>query len=186
MKGFFYLAIKNYRYSAATAIKPKFAAILFFLLMAGFYSFAQPGAGAYAIKNVQTGMLLRIKDANTNNGTPLVLYTPENWKCMTWNFKPAGADDYQLENLFSHKTFQPKQMAAEGIQMEEQPLVINASNQLYEFLPLTKSVYLIRMKGTDLYISAADNGKPNSPVVLAKKTGSSLQQWIIYEQHPTM
>lgn len=34
---------------------------------------AQVIKGDYAIKNVQTDMLLRIKDANSQNGTPLLL-----------------------------------------------------------------------------------------------------------------
>ena len=37
-------------------------------------SFAQVIKGTYAIKNVQTGMLLRIKDADKKDGTPLVAY----------------------------------------------------------------------------------------------------------------
>jgi hypothetical protein len=38
-------------------------------------SFAQI-KGTYAIKNVETGIVLRIKDANTADGTPIVAYSP--------------------------------------------------------------------------------------------------------------
>ncbi|GAC1604915.1 MAG: hypothetical protein NVS3B8_15710 [Chitinophagaceae bacterium] len=143
--------------------------------------------GTYAIKNVQTGMLLRIKDANKANGTPLVSYNPVNWKCMTWDIKHTEGDTYQLRNLFSGKTFQPKQPAAEGVSMEEQPLLVNEASQQYEFIPAGKNIYFIRFKGTKLYITPSDaKGTNNGAIVLAAKNGSRLQQWTIYEQHPDM
>jgi len=162
-------------------------AIIFFLLLASARSFAQFIEGTYAIKNVQTGMLLRIKDANKTNGTPLVSYNPVNWKCMTWDFKHTEGDTYQLRNLFSGKTFQPKQEAAAGVAMEEQPLLSNDASQQYEFIPAGKNIYLIRLKGTELYITPSDgNGTVNGAIVLAKKNDNKLQQWTLYEQHPDM
>ena len=146
---------------------------------------AQVIAGTYAIKNVKTGMLLRIKDANSANGTPLVSYNPVSWKCMTWDFKHTGENTYQLRNLFSGKTFQPKQAAAEAVAMEEQPLLAGDANQQYEFIPAGKDSYFIRLKGTDLYVSPVDDkATVNSGIVLVKKNDSKLQQWSIYEQHP--
>src|ERR1700712_5704130 len=98
-------------------------AVIFLLLFMSAHTYAQVIEGTYAIKNVQTGMLLRIKDANKANGTPLVSYNPVSWKCMTWDFKHTEGNTYQLRNLFSGKTFQPQQAAAESVAMEEQPLV---------------------------------------------------------------
>ena len=158
---------------------------IFSLLLINIHAVAQVITGTYAIKNVQTGMLLRIKDANKANGTPLVSYDPVNWKCMTWDFKHSEGNTYQLRNLFSGKTFQPQQVAAEGVAMEEQPLVTDDTNQQYEFIPAGKNIYLIRLKGTDLYVSPSDSkGTVNSAIVIAKKNGTKLQQWTIYEQHP--
>jgi hypothetical protein len=57
-------------------------------------SFSQVIKGTYAIKNVETGMLLRIKDANKKDGTPLVAYSPVNWKCMTWDFIHVEGQSY--------------------------------------------------------------------------------------------
>ncbi|GAA4214716.1 hypothetical protein GCM10022289_48600 [Pedobacter jeongneungensis] len=145
---------------------------------------AQAIKGNYAIKNVLTGMLLRVKDASGKNGTPLVAYNPQNWKCMTWNFIGIEGNTYQLKNLFTGKTFQPK--PAEGV-LEEQPLTLGSVNQQYEFETVGKDIYLIKLKGTDLYITPEDKkGTTNSAIILAKKTKTREQQWTIYEQAPTM
>ena len=94
---------------------------LFLFFVCSHFASAQVINGNYAIKNVQTGMLLRVKDANGKNGTPLVLYNPENWKCMTWDFKHIDGNTYQLQNLLTNKTFQPKSAPAAGTALEEQP-----------------------------------------------------------------
>lgn len=165
-------------------------ALLAALVLAGIVSFnvhSQEIKGTYAIKNVKTGMLLRIKDASTKNGTPIVAYNPQNWKCMTWDFKYLGPDTYQLENLFSHKTLQPAAAAATGVAFEEQPIREGSNSQQYEFIPVKKDTFLIRPKGTNLYITPADSeGEVNSAIILAEKSGSSLQEWTIYKQTPTM
>lgn len=150
---------------------------------------AQAIQGTYAIKNVQTGMLLRIKDANKTNGTPLVSYSPVNWKCVTWDFKHVEGQTYQLKNLFTGKTFQSVNTeTAEGVALQQQPLVLNQDNQEYEFIPAEMERYFIKLKGTDLYVTPADPaGTENTGIVLSKKNGNSkIQQWTIYEQKPTM
>ncbi|MFY7838898.1 MAG: RICIN domain-containing protein [Lacibacter sp.] len=157
------------------------------LLLVAFAGSAQSIKGNYAIKNVQAEMLLRIKDANKANGTALVLYTPINWKCMTWEFKHIEGETYQLRNLFTGKTFQPKEKTAEGAELVQQPLIAAQENQQYEFISAAKNVYRIRLKGTTLYVTAAaDAGRTNSAVILSKWSESKLQQWTIYEQNPTM
>ncbi|MCS3737392.1 RICIN domain-containing protein [Mucilaginibacter dorajii] len=154
--------------------------------LSGFAS-AQDIKGNYAIKNVQTGMLLRVKDAASKNGTPLVAYYPENWKCMTWNFKSTGSNTYQLQNLLTNKTFQPAAPANTDVPFEEQPLIANAPNQQYEFIKVKQDTYMIKLKGTDLYVTPADdNGKVNSPIILTAKKNTPEQLWTIYEQVPTM
>ncbi|GAA4086117.1 RICIN domain-containing protein [Mucilaginibacter panaciglaebae] len=162
------------------------------LLLAAFVSnaafvFAQDIKGNYAIKNVQTGMLLRVKDASSKNGTPLVAYYPENWKCMTWNFKKTGDNTYQLQNLLTNKTFQPIGTPAANVAFNEQPLVPDNNKQQYEFIPVKADIYLIKLKGTDLYITSADNrGGVNSAIILGVKRNTPDQLWSIYEQAPTM
>ena len=157
------------------------------LLTSAAFVFAQDIKGNYAIKNVQTGMLLRVKDANSKNGTPLVAYYPENWKCMTWNFKKTDANTYQLQNLLTNKTFQPIGSVAANTAFDEQPLVPGDGKQQYEFIAVKKDTYMIKLKGTDLYVTPADGkGSVNSAIVLASKRNTPDQLWNIYEQAPTM
>jgi hypothetical protein len=163
--------------------------LLCLILLIGFTCIAraQDIKGNYAIKNVKTGMLLRIKDANKKDGTPIVAYYPENWKCMTWNFKKTDENTYQLQNLFSNKTLQPVANAAADVAFEERPLLPNDTKQQYEFIAVKKDTYLIKQKGTDLYLTPADiKGSVNTAIVLAAKRGTTDQHWFIYEQAPTM
>ncbi|UFH52672.1 RICIN domain-containing protein [Spirosoma sp. KNUC1025] len=151
-------------------------------------SFNQPIHGHYAIKNVQTGLLLRVQDARKADGTPIVAYSPVNWKCVTWDFVHVGGDTYQLRNLFTSKTLQPEHgKPAEGVNLEQQPLVASQSNQEYEFVDAGKDTYRIKLKGSDLYITPVDSkGSVNSRIMLAKKSASQAQLWTIYEQDPQM
>jgi len=161
--------------------------ILCMLMPICFITNGQTIQGTYAIKNVKTGMLLRVKDANGKNGTPLVAYSPENWKCMTWDFQSTGENTYQLKNLFTKKTFQPLGVVKDAALLEEQPLVANASNQQFEFINIKKDTYVIRLKSTELYLTPSDpGGKTNSAIILSKKKDDPLQQWTIYQQNPTM
>ncbi|MEZ0538960.1 RICIN domain-containing protein [Fibrella arboris] len=153
--------------------------------------FAQSLKGTYAIKNVQTGMLLRVEDANRKDGTPLVLYNPVNWKCMTWDFQPTSVGDgngsYKLKNLFTRKTLQPVEADPKaGVALEQRPLSTTAPNQEWEFISVAANTYLIRLKGSQLYITPAnEKGSTNSRVILMGKQTGQLQHWTIYEQHPT-
>ena len=162
-----------------------FAAVL---LLTAVPASSQVIQGTYAVKNVATGMLLRIKDAKKSDGTPLVAYSPVNWKCVTWDFTHVKGHTYQLRNLFTDKTFQSQKPApAEGVALEQQPFISEQANQQYEFIPVEKNIYLIRLQGTDLYITPSDDkGTVNGAIILAKKTGSKLQEWVIYEQYPEM
>jgi hypothetical protein len=82
------------------------------------------------------------------------------------------------------KTFQPKNKIAEGSSLEQQPLSTEA-NQQYEFAQIKNDVYIIKLKGTELYVTPGDkNGSTNSEIILEKKIDGPLQQWTIYIQHP--
>ena len=162
--------------------------IIVVVLFCSHTTIAQTIKGTFAIKNVSTGMLLRVMDANKKNETPIVAYSPTNWKCMTWDFSKVEGNTYNLKNLFTNKTFQPQTTeATAGTALVQQPIAENSASQQWEFIPEGKNTYLIRLKGTDLYVTPSDSkGAINSQTILAKKDGSKLQQWTIYEQHPEM
>lgn len=149
-------------------------------------SLAQAITGTFAIKNVSTGMLLRPLDANNKDATPLVSYSPTNWKCMTWDFKQVSDHTYYLRNLLTGKTFQPASGdVTEGTALQQQPLKESSQGQQWEFIPAENNSFMIRLKGTGLYVTPTEQGSVNSKIVLAKKRQDNLQYWTIYEQHPT-
>lgn len=153
-----------------------------------FISNAQDIKGTYSIENIGTGLVLRIKDAQKENGTPLVAYTPVNWKCVTWDFQKVEEQTYQLKNLFTGKTFQPNGgKTVSNNHLEQRPLAQNP-NQYYQFIPAGNDSYFIRLYGTELYLTPqAPEGRVNSAIILSKKSNDNdLQKWTIYEQRPTM
>jgi len=166
-------------------LKLSFILAVFFL---SFKGISQSIKGTYAIKNVSTGMLLRVMDANKKNETPIVAYSPTNWKCMTWDFNHVEGNTYLLRNLFTSKTFQPqKGEAAADIVLEQQPLDTSKTYQQWEFISAPDNTYMIKLKGSDLYVTPSDkNGTINSKIILAKKRADKTQYWSIYEQHPKM
>ena len=52
------------------------------------------------------GQLVRPEDANARDGTPIILYPRQAWKCMTWKLTAVadGSDQFRLVNHFTHKT----------------------------------------------------------------------------------
>ncbi len=166
----------------------RFSIIISAVFILSFTVTAQNIKGTYAIKNVSTGMLLRVMDANKKNETPIVAYSPTNWKCMTWDFNQVEGNTYLLRNLFTNKTFQPqKGEVTEGTALEQQPISNSENTQQWEFISAANNTYMIKLKGSDLYITPSDkNGTVNSKIILAKKKDDKTQYWTIYEQHPTM
>jgi hypothetical protein len=60
---------------------------------------------SYQVRNKKFGQLLRPEEARGANGTPIVLYPAQPWKCMTWKFHSAGESTFYLQNHFTSKTF---------------------------------------------------------------------------------
>jgi hypothetical protein len=62
-------------------------------------------SGSFQIRNQKYGNLLRPEEANSADGTRIVLYPAQPWKCMTWKLHRAGDSRFQLQNHFTGKTF---------------------------------------------------------------------------------
>ena len=139
--------------------------------------------GNYAIKNKKTGMLLRPKNANKKAGAPIVLYSPTNWKCLTWDFIHIDGNAYLLKNLYTKKTFQPQEKSDDSA-LIQQPINKKSKLQLWEFIESGSNQYYIRLKSTELYLTPSkEKGAENSPVVIKNKSGEN-QIWTIYTQSP--
>ena len=162
---------------------------LFFLILSNFlisaFTIAQTISGTYAIQNTVTGKNLRPYEAGGQNGNRIVLYDHVEWKCMTWNFIPAGDNVYQLKNLFTSKTFQSKdQPAITGSSLEQQSVLATAAQQ-WEFIKAADKSYYIRLKGTELFITASSSST-NTNIILQEKQSGALQLWRLVAQNPTM
>lgn len=155
---------------------------LLFLLMVPFSMKAQEIKGRYAIQNIQTGKNLRPYDANSANGTKIVLYNHVEWKCMTWEFILIKGQTYQLKNRFTGKTFQPSGKPVNGVNLVQQPL-IKDTLQYWVFEKQGNNTYNIRLDGTDLYITPSSKDT-NSDILLKPKKDNQMQGWKLVEQDP--
>lgn len=136
----------------------------------------------YAIQNVATGNALRPKNANYENGVELISYPLKNWECITWEMIEIDTNTYLLKDLFTEKTFQPKSEPKEGVGLWQQSLGGTAL-QHWEFLKQTEETYLIRLKGTELYLTTSSD-KTDSAIILMPKLNNKTQFWKLIRQTP--
>lgn len=136
----------------------------------------------YAIQNVQTGKNLRPFEASKSDGNKIILYNHHNWKCLTWEFIQIEKEVYKLKNKYTSKTFQPISKPEAGVGLWQQPLK-NDSLQEWEFIEQADETYLIRLKGTELYITAS-SGETDSPIILIAKSDDKKQLWKKVRQTP--
>ncbi|REA58199.1 hypothetical protein DSL64_21565 [Dyadobacter luteus] len=136
----------------------------------------------YAIQNVKTGKGLRPYNAYPWNGNKIVLHDSNDWKCMTWRFIASGENTYQLQNLSTKKTFEASSQARSGINLWQQPLSSKDSQQwIFENQP--DQSFLIRQKGTDLYLTISDQ-ETDTDIIIMPFQNSETQLWRLVEQHP--
>jgi hypothetical protein len=160
------------------------------LLTAGIFlisasSVAQTINGTFAIQNTVTGKNLRPYEAGGKNGNRMVLYNHVEWKCMTWKFTSVGANTYQLKNLYTAKTFQSAEIPPKnGSALVQQP-ISGSDAQQWEFEEAADKSYYIRLKGTELYITASSS-ETNTDIQLQIKQDKALQLWKLVAQNPSM
>lgn len=146
---------------------------------------AQKLNSSYAIQNVKTGLNLRPYEAMSSDGNKIVLYEHKVWMCMTWDFRHISDNLYTLKNQYTSKTFQAADNPARPGSVLIQQQLSNKDEQNWEFIQISDNRYNIRLKGTDLYITAMGN-EINTPVTLQpKKENDPMQVWYLIEQHPT-
>ncbi len=145
--------------------------------------------GSFAVQHIKTGKNLRPNPKVSNveefvaNGNRIVLYPHAEWKCMTWQFTHVENNVYQLQNLYTKKTFQPSSNPESGVSIWQQPLKED-SLQYWEFIEQPDKSYLIKLKGTDLYLTISSE-ETNSSVILMRNQNSDDQRWNLIEQYPS-
>jgi hypothetical protein len=136
----------------------------------------------YAIQNVETGKALRPLNANYESGVEIISYPLKNWECITWEFIEIGENTFLLKDLFTEKTFQPKSEPANGVGLWQQPMG-GTPLQHWEFISQSEESYRIRLKGTDLYVTASSD-QTDSPIILMPKQDNKAQLWKKVRQTP--
>lgn len=141
-----------------------------------------PMVGTYAIQNVQTGKNLRPYRARADEGNEIVLYDHWRWKCMTWQITHVNGESYHLVNRYTHKTFEPAAKPVPGVALLQKSPG-GKGVQEWDFIKQADETYLIRMKGTDLYVTIS-SVQTNSAIVLHPPSGSDTQRWRLVAQDP--
>ena len=146
-----------------------------------------PAPKSFQIRNHKFGNLLRPEDANNADGTPIVLYPAQPWKCMTWTFHPSGESSFQLQNRFTSKTFAAK--AADNLpqaSVAQVPFAKNPSDRpTWLFTKLPDGTYKITdpKSGKALTAVKDENGSRCRIVITAWHEGDE-QKWDLSEIDP--
>ena len=138
---------------------------------------------SYQIRNSKYGELLRPENANGANGTPIVLYPAQPWKCMTWKLHPAGDSVFQLQNHFTSKTFAAKTNASQ-VTLAQIPFSRAADKRpSWRVTKLANGRFHIEDTASGRLLTAI---RPNSTiiVVLAPGDNSTEQEWELMETDP--
>lgn len=164
--------------SLPTRLCSIFAASLTLVFVAATYAdVAHPAAGdSFQIESaLKPGQLLRVKDARSENGTPIVLYPKVAWKCMTWQLEADG-EGFRLKNHFTNKTLGPATRPGDAptpvVQkpLEKEPI----ASEAWRFEPIDGTEGLVRLVHVEsgYVLEASESG-----IVLAKPSDSPGQRW---------
>lgn len=134
----------------------------------------------YAIRNKGTKLCIRPHNANYKEDTAIIMYPLHNWECITWRFIKLQENEYLLQNLWTQKTLMPDSLE-ENAAFHQKTLGAN-NNQIYD-ITKHEEYYLIKIKDTNLYLTASSNEK-NSNLTLMAFENSDNQKWELVEQRP--
>jgi hypothetical protein len=140
-----------------------------------------PGKGeapkSYQIANKKLADLLRPKDANNSDGTPIVLYSAQPWKCMTWKLKPLDDSTFIVQNHFTGKTFSLP-AADKGNGLIQTALPKDAAKAVkWRFIKLDDGSYRIADPKSDRVLTAAKDEKNEFRIVLKPWEKKNEQKW---------
>ena len=136
--------------------------------------------GSYQIRNCKFGDLLRPENANNADGTHIVLYPAQPWKCMTWKLLPVGDSTFQMQNHFTRKTFEGRtnEMQRAVVQI---PFERDASKRpAWRLERLSNGFYRI----VDVASGQSLTASSKDAVILASPEEKQEQQWELNETDP--
>ena len=146
-----------------------------------------PEATTYQFRNQKFGELLRPQDANSANGTRIVLYSAQPWKCMTWRLQPAGESAFHVQNLFTSKTFAPD-AKSEGTEkaVEQVPMKKDAAEiPAWSFTKLEDGTYKITVTQSGKALTAVKGEKDYQiKIVVEAWQNHEEQKWGLQKIDP--
>lgn len=147
-----------------------------------------PSPAIYQISNLKYGDLLRPRNANHANGTPIVLHPAQPWKCMSWKLQPAGKSGFHVRNLFTAKTFSANpDTSGKAMDVTQVPLPKDkaAGSPIWQFTRLKDGNYKITdaKSGAALTAMQAD-GDPAPKITVAPWRNLDEQKWTLSKIDP--
>jgi hypothetical protein len=141
---------------------------------------------SFQIRNHKYRELLRPEDANSADGTPIVLYPAQHWKCMTWQFHPAGESRFQLQNHYTSKTFAAKAGDQTQPPVSQVPFAKNPEERpVWQLTRLNDGSYKITDPKSAKALTAVKGGSGSQVriVIEAWRDGED-QKWDLIEIDP--
>lgn len=139
-------------------------------------------ANTYAIQNIQSGKDIRVQNANYHDDARTIIYPHHEWECITWEFIETEDNTFLLKNLYTQKTFEPISTPQPGVGLWQKSMG-GSKYQYWEFIKQADETYLIRLKGTELYVTISSL-EDNSLLVLQPVQNSDSQRWKLIRQNP--
>jgi hypothetical protein len=138
------------------------------------------------LRNKKFRELLRPEDASSANGTRLVLYPAQPWKCMTWKMLPAGESAFQLQNHFTSKTFASAGKAdATQAAVTQVPLSQEGSTRpVWRFTRLPDGLYQITEVKSGQALTAVSSEGGGARIVVAPWRKGDEQKWEMLKIDP--
>ena len=136
--------------------------------------------GSFQIRNQKYGNLLRPEEANSADGTRIVLYPAQPWKCMTWKLQGTGDSGFQLQNHFTGKTFAAEtgadkaEAAVTQVPFSRKP----EERPTWQLLKLTDGTYKITVPKSGKALTAVkEEGGSGAKIVTRAWREEADQKW---------
>ncbi len=139
---------------------------------------------SYQIRNKKFGDLLRPENANGAEGTRIVLYPAELWKCMTWKLQPAGESTFHVQNHFTSKTFVVKSGAGDNGVIQIKQAHEASERPRWLFTKQADGSYEISDAKSGEALTAVAEASGSARVIATPWSGNENQKWSLEKIDP--